>query len=199
MSISKEIILRHHSAGHVRLQIPQRLCSNEVAQFISEAIGKITGVYRVNVFKKQQKLAIRFVDEGLSFSELMQQLLDLLVESENKGLFIEKQVIVKAGLKSKLTDLTGISWVKKKYVAGKETVQAVGILAKLGFKKKPELFTHPEKTLTTFFNDILVLFLIKTHWKLITKKWLLAPLTYRYNWMAVFYLMYLFIRSKSKK
>jgi hypothetical protein len=50
-----------------------------------------------------------------------------------------------------------------------------------------------------FFNDILVLFLIKLHWTNITQQWLLKPLKYRYEWMALFYMFFLLVRSRKKK
>ena len=200
MSIQQEIILRHKSSGHVRFQIPECLCNPEVAPTVSGAIANINGVYRVNLFRNKKKLSIRYVEESLSFSELAEQLISLLSELESKDIFKEKPLKVhnlKASIK--LSDWKGINWAKDKYTETKETAQAIGILTKFGLKKKPEILANPEKTLITFFNDVLVLFLIKTHWKLITKKWILSPMKYRYQWIAIFYLMYLFIRSKTTK
>ncbi|NOR81719.1 MAG: hypothetical protein GQ529_12950 [Methyloprofundus sp.] len=202
MSIQQEIILRYSSSGHVRFQIPERLCSNEVAPFISDAIENIDGVYRVNLFRNKKKLSIRFVEESLSFQELAKQLISLLSDLDKKDFFKPKTNPIKVrDIKGslKISDWKGVNWAKDKYTETKETAQAIGILTKFGLKKKPEILVNPEKTLITFFNDVLVLFLIKTHWKLITKKWLLSPMKYRYQWIAIFYLMYLFIRSKTTK
>lgn len=201
MPIQQDIILRYKSSGHVRFQIPEYLCSDAVAPYISDAIHQFEGVYRVNLFRNKKKLAIRFVEESISFHELSKQLLTLLIGLEKKGFFKEKTASGKtaSGLKNKLSSWKGTHWAKEKYTETKETAQAISILTKLGLKKKPEIFANPEKTLITFFNDVLVLFLIKTHWKLISKKWLLEPLKYRYQWLTIFYLMYLFIRSKTIK
>ncbi|TXL15424.1 hypothetical protein BMR05_03665 [Methylococcaceae bacterium HT4] len=202
MSIQQEIILRHKSSGHVRFQIPERLCSDEVASFVSDAINDFDGVYRVNLFRNKQKLAIRFVEENLPFQELVQQLLTLLSDLEKKGVFKAKPDAIKTSSFTnnlKFSNWKGTRWAKDKYTETKETAQAISILAKLGLKKKPEILANPEKTLITFFNDVLVLFLIKIHWKLISKKWILAPLKYRYQWLTIFYLMFLFIRSKTTK
>jgi len=57
----------------------------------------------------------------------------------------------------------------------------------------------PEKAVISFLNDILVLFLIKLHWNDITQKWLLKPFMYRYEWMALFYLFFLLVRSRKQK
>ncbi|NOQ63500.1 MAG: hypothetical protein GQ582_03195 [Methyloprofundus sp.] len=211
MPIQQEIILRHKSSGHVRFQIPERLCSDEVARLVSDEISQFSGVYRVNLFRNKQKLAIRFVEENITLTELVQQLIVLLTGLEKKGFFNPKSAASKssplssANLASnfkqniKLPDWKSTRWAKDKYTETKETAQALGILAKFGLKKKPEILTHPEQTLITFFNDVLVLFLIKSHWKLITKKWILQPMKYRYQWITIFYLMYLLIRSKNQK
>ncbi|RLA21085.1 MAG: hypothetical protein DRQ62_09820 [Gammaproteobacteria bacterium] len=202
MPIQQEIILRYKSSGHVRFQIPERLCSDEVASFVSDAISEFNGVYRVNLFRNKQKLSIRFTEESLSFQDLVQQLIALLTDQEKKGFFKAKPSTIKPGSfkdSFRLPNWKGTHWAKEKYTETKETAQAIGVLAKFGLKKKPEILTSPEKILITFFNDILVLFLIKIHWKLITKKWLLAPIKYRYQWLTIFYLMFLFIRSKTTK
>ncbi|GFO72388.1 hypothetical protein BJAS_P2591 [Bathymodiolus japonicus methanotrophic gill symbiont] len=202
MSIQKEITLRYKSSGHVRFQIPERLCSDEVASFIANAINNFDGVYRVNLFRNKQKLSIRYTEENLTRQELVQQLIQLLTGLEKKGFFKPKPDTAKTSrLSSKLKfpNWKGTDWAKDKYTETKETAKAISILAKLGLKKKTEILTNPEKTLITFFNDVLVLFLIKVHWKLISKKWILAPLKYRYQWLTIFYLMFLFIRSKTPK
>ncbi len=202
MSIQQEILLRYKSTGHVRFQIPSRLCSDAVASAITKAIENIDGVYRVNLFRHKKKLSIRFIEENLPYIELIRQLIDIITDIENKGFFKEKPVAVKtSSLKKslKLPDWKGVNWAKEKYTETRETAQAIGILTKLGLKKKPEIIASTEKNLVTFFNDVLVLFLIKVHWKLITKKWIVEPMKYRYQWITVFYLMYLFIRSKTNK
>lgn len=202
MSIQQEIILRYKSSGHVRFQIPERLCSNEVAPAITDAIKNIDGIYRVNLFRNKKKLSIRFTEESLSFQELAQQLIALLSTLDKKGFVKTSAPPPKTNNiieNLKLPNWKSARWAKEKYTETKETAQALSILTKFGLKKKPEILVNPEKTLITFFNDVLVLFLIKTHWKLITKKWLLSPMKYRYQWITIFYLMYLLIRSKTTK
>ena len=200
MSIQQEIILRYNSTGHVRLQIPKCLCHEEAARFLDDTIMQIDGVYRVNLFRNKQKLSIRFIAETLELNDLIQQLFNVVSRAEEKGLLKEKTEIGKTTtlIKNKISSWKGTRWAQEKYTETKETAQAVSILAKFGLKKK-DILDNPDKYLITFFNDILLLFLIKTHWKLITKKWLLSPLKYRYNWLATFYLMYLFIRAKTAK
>ena len=53
-----------------------------------------------------------------------------------------------------------------------------------------------EKAMTNFFNDIVAFYLIKTHWDLITKRWLQNPLAYSNAWLTVFYLVFLLVRYR---
>ena len=204
MSIQQQIVLRHRAAGHVRFQLPEQLCGKEIAAFLQQAVSQIDGVYRVFIFRHQRKLSIRYTQEICDFSSLASQFFKLLTDIEKNG-YLEGKLkaqprISKPGrLKQKFRDLRAARWAKEKYTETKETAQAVGVLARLGFKKKPGILKDPEKTFIDFFNDVLVLFLIKTHWQLITQHWLLKPFRYRYEWLAVFYMMYLFMRSKLPK
>jgi len=55
-----------------------------------------------------------------------------------------------------------------------------------------------ERTVINFLNDIAALYLVKIHWDLITKRWTQAPFTYRYEWLTVFYLVFLLVRSRKQ-
>jgi len=146
MSIQQEIILRYRSSGHVRFQIPERLCSKEVATFVSDAILQFEGVYRVNLFRNKKKLSIRFIEDSLSFHELSKHLLNLLIELEEKAYFKSKpQPKTSEIIKNKLAEWRPSRWAKDKYTETKETAQAFGILAKFGLKKNQKFSKIPKK------------------------------------------------------
>ena len=147
MSIQKEIILRYKSSGHVRFQIPERLCSDEVAGYVADAINEFDGVYRVNLFRNKHKLAIRYTEENLTLQELVQQLIKLLTDLEKKGFFNAKPDTGKSGsLNFKLPSWKGTRWAKEKYTETKETAQAISILAKLSLKKNQRFSLIPKKS-----------------------------------------------------
>ncbi len=201
MPIQKEIVLRYQAPGHVRFQLPDRLCTKNVAAYLQQAILQWPGVYRVSLYRKQQKLSIRYIDEVCNFALLARQLSELLNHLEENGYPNEEQDVQAASSRNiRILSRWPIGrWFREKYTETRETVHAAGVLARFGLKNKPGLLKNPEKTLTDFFNDVLVLYLIKTHWHIITQHWLLKPVRYRYEWMASFYLMYLLIRSKIPK
>ncbi len=203
MSIQKEFVLRYNVSGHVRFEIPARICNVDVAKVVTDGISGIDGVYRVNLYRNQQKLSIRFNEAVCDFKSLARQLFDLLADLDTKGALKPTPVSTSTRWKEKakvrLDDFRVTRWAKEKFGAAKETVQAAKVITRLGMKKPNAFMDDPEKAVISFLNDILVLFLIKLHWNDITQKWLFKPLKYRYEWMALFYLFFLLVRSRKKK
>ena len=203
MSIQKEFVLRYREDGHVRFQIPARICNIDVAKAVTDGISRIDGVYRVNLYRSQQKLSIRFEESVCDFKSVAKQLFDLLTDLEKKGDLkpkpVSKSTLWKEKAKAKLDAFKPTRWAKEKFGDAKETVQAAKVITRLGMKKPTAFMKDPEKTVIDFLNDILVLFLIKLHWNDITQHWLLKPLKHRYEWMALFYMFFLLVRSRKQK
>lgn len=203
MSIQKEFVLRYNLDGHVRFEIPARICHVDVAKAVTDGISGIDGVYGVTLYRGQQKLSIRFNETICDFKALARQLFDLLSDLETKGALKPKPVSTSARwkekAKAKIDNFKVTRWAKEKFGAAKETVQAAKVITRMGMKKPNAFMQDPEKAVISFLNDILVLFLIKLHWNDITQNWLLKPLKYRYEWMALFYLFFLLVRSRKQK
>ena len=203
MSIQKEFVLRYRIDGHIRFQIPAKICEETAAKIVTDAILAIEGVYRVTLYRNQQKLSIRFQEAVCGFKSLAQQLFQLLSDLEKTDLLnqipVTKTESWREKTSVKLNDFKVTRWAKEKYSDAKETVQAAKIITKLGMSKPKSFDNDPEKAMIDFFNDVLVLFLIKLHWTNITQQWLLKPLKYRYEWMALFYMVFLLVRSRRKK
>lgn len=206
MSIQKQCVLRHRAEGHVRFQLPSELCQKGVAENFAAKIKAIDGVYRVNFYPRQGKVSIRFQETVCDFTQLVKQLFALISEFEKSGALIvqiakKPSVMAKLGAKvsQKADNFATTRWLKTKTIEAKETLQAAKIITKLSLKKPNALIKDPEKAIIDFLNDILVLFLIRTHWDHITKLWLLNPLKYRYEWLATFYMFFLLIRSRRPK
>jgi len=206
MSIQKEIVLRYQVEGHVRFQIPAQLCDAGVAKAVSDGISAIDGVYRVNLYRSQQKLSIRYQESVTDFKTLAKQLFALLNTLDTQGSLQPKPkeassrfAPLKAKASAKMDDFKLTRWAKAKYVETKETVQAATIITKLGLKKPTAFIKDPEKAIIDFLNDILVLFMIRLHWPAITQQWILRPLQYRYEWLALIYMVFLLVRSRTPK
>ena len=206
MAIQREFVLRYLNDGHVRFQIPAQVCDEAVAKTVTDEISMIEGVYRVHLYRRQQKLSIRFQESICDFKSLAKQLFQLLADLEKKGdlkpRFGPKKKVSslwKANAAAKAQERGTTRWFKDKYGEAKETLHAAKVITKLGLKKNNALVKDPEKAIIDFLNDILVLFLIKLHWQNITQKWIVNPLKYRYEWIALFYMFYLLMRSRKAK
>jgi hypothetical protein len=201
MPTSKEILLRYRSYGHVRFELPEQLCSAEARERLTPALLQLNGVYRVDLYRRQRKLSIRFTEEICDFLTLAKHLAAVAshLEKHLQRSGIRAASSTASVFKEKLSGSKAGQWAKNKYQESKETVQAIKVLGKLGSKKKAAILKDPEKALVDFFNDVLVLYLIKTHWPLITREWLPKPFRYRYEWLSVFYMMYLLVRSRLPK
>lgn len=206
MSIQKEFIVRYQFEGHVRFEIPEQLCDEVVAKLVSARVLEIEGVYKVDLFRKQKKLSIRYQHVVCEFEQLAKQLFQLISELDQQGLLVAKvvnevnsQQQKTWNVKSKVKNWKASRWATEKYSDVKETVQAAKVITKLGLKKPKALIKDPEKAIIDFLNDVLVLYLIKLHWTRITQEWIPKPWAFRYQWTAVFYLFYLLMRSRKPK
>jgi len=201
MSLQKQFILRHRDDGHVRFQIPALFCQPDTAQALTAALLKLDGVYRVKVYRREQKLSIRYQESFLTFGALAKQLFGLVSELAKQKVTVEKPA-QGTGLIGKIKDQVSHSspalWFRQKYDGAKETVQAAKILAN-GLKQNKAIIDNPQRFVTDFFNDMLALYLIKLHWEPITKQWIPNPWKHRYEWLAVSYLLYLLMRSRNPK
>ena len=203
MSIQKEFVLRYREDGHVRFQIPVQICNVDAAKAVTDGVAGMDGVYRVKLYRGQQKLSIRFNESACDFKTLARLIFDLLTVLEQKGDLkpkpVTRSVQWKEKINTKLSHFKVTRWVKEKFGDAKETVQAAKVITRLGMKTPKAFMKDPEKTIVDFLNDILVLFLIRLHWNDITQNWLLKPLKYRYEWMALFYMFFLLVRSRKQK
>ncbi|MDO9107286.1 MAG: hypothetical protein Q7U57_20275 [Methylovulum sp.] len=202
MAIQKQFVLRHREEGHLRFEIPVQFCDEACAKALTHAVLALDGIYRVRVYTGQKKLSIRYQETVCDFHTLAKSLFQIIADLEKKAL-LEHQLV--AGKKAKSTwrgkfkNLAVSKWFSEKYADTRETLQAAKILTKVGLKKQKTFISDPEKVVIDFLNDVLVLFLIRLHWDRITKDWIPNPIKYRYEWAAVFYMVYLLMRSRRPK
>lgn len=204
MAIQKEFVVRYRSEGHIRFKIPPRATHVQVAQLITDKITAIDGVISVSLFRRSGKLVIRYQESVCSFVGLAKKMHTILADLEKQGWFAPETVadISKTssfGLKHKLKSSRINRWLDDKITSAKETAQAAKIIGKLSSKGPKAIINNPEKAIIDFLNDILVLYLIKTHWTRITQQWLVKPLVHKYEWLATFYLFFLLVRSRKPK
>lgn len=195
MSILQHILLRHRAPGHLRFAIPKQLLTGTAGAHLAETLSAQRGVYRVRVFPELGKLSIRFFDGLTDAGSMVKALAAAAIEAERHSA-TQDQGDGGRELTS-ATPLEGESgWFGSAVQEARETVSAAGIVFR-------NVFNPPEGgrngLVTEFLTDVLVLYLIKTHWHLIIQHWLKRPLQFRYEWSAAIYMIYLLVRSKKPK
>ena len=189
MTPGTEITVRYRSAGHARFELPLALCQTAESARLTAALTPIEGVYRVDLYARQRKLSVRFIESICSFQNLSEALL-AVASGTSEPTCCGSEATVDAGEVAPLPlrDRTGTSL---SFLSRRPPVASGNsLLARFPVK---------ESTVVEFLNDALVLFLIKLHWHMITQHWLREPWRYRYEWMAAIYMIYLLVRSRRPK
>lgn len=197
MSIQQQVLLRHRSDGHLRFSLPAALSQPGIAERLVAGMHALEGVYRVELSPRQGKLSIRYQEVVCGFASVVKRLYALIGD-----LMSNLAATPAAAAAKKATPLPAYgasaepgpmaAWISAKIEEVRETLAALGIVAKealAAIRKRP-------RWAQDFANDLLMLFLIKLHWHHITTLWMPHPWTYRYEWMATFYLIYLQVQSR---
>ncbi|MGI9211858.1 MAG: hypothetical protein ACR2HF_05245 [Methylococcaceae bacterium] len=187
MSIQQQVIVRHRSAGYLRLQLPPQIGTPQCGYLLVKGLQSMEGIYRVRFEEKHGKLSIHFQETVCTVNEVATRLHRLI-----NDLPAQNPAATAEGLA-----LTANGWLQGKIGELRETIQATGIIARQMGKLVGSF--AGTNWINEFLNDLLMLYLIKMHWPSITQLWLPHPWRYRYEWTATFYLIYLHVKSKLPK
>ena len=196
MSLLRKVILRHRSEGYLRFDLPQGLGA-EAPSLLSEGLMTLDGVYRVRLEGDGRKLSVRFHPDFCRFEVLIVRLHALLrraisrVTREPGFPSFSQGPSHPVSLDRPRVD-TLIGWIKTRVEAIRETFMALKILFGRAVGHRP-------RWVKEFMNDLLMLFLIKLHWQHIINDWLPRPWTYRYEWAATLYLIYLSVQARAPR
>jgi hypothetical protein len=197
MSIAREVVLRHKERGYLRFDIPDALRSHYAAEELTRELAGVEGVYRVGLNPSAGKLTLRYHDAYCSFETLIRTLFRLVqqIMERARALASQSKIVVPISSRKTVhppgptTRIGPIDWLKRKFEEMRETLLAFKILLSRAVEHRP-------RWVKEFMNDLLMLFLIKLHWHQILTEWLPRPWTYRYEWLATIYLIYLSVQSK---
>ena len=195
MSIHQQVVLRYRAEGHLRFDLPSTLHAPSLGERLVAGLRALEGVYRVSL-ERQGKLSIRYLATVCDVSAVARRLHALvgeLAEAAAPECCQPASTTTSRAIQSQGSNLK--SWLSAKAQEAKETTEALGILASAGL----EALNQRPRWLTEFFNDLLMLYLIKLHWHHILYLWLPNPWRHRYEWMATFYLIYLSVQARLPK
>lgn len=200
--LAREIVVRYRGTGHVRFAIPALLCAEPFATSIEESLRRLTGVFRVILYRRQGKLSVFYDPYTCELHDVARSLhgalgvLDKLKAQEAAG----------ASMAQRLRVANPMPWLKAQTERAKTKVEEWRFKAKL---LKQVATYHPqahpwvqsafsERAVINFLNDLVVFYLIKVHWDLITQKWLKQPFKYRNAWLTSFYLVFQLVRYRKQ-
>ncbi len=208
--MERRILVRHRAPGHVRFEVPQQLCEAHCSAAVRRRLISLPGVYRVELYGAQCKLSIRYDETVCTLREVGLRLRQALQDADRSGLFERgapvqtHPVAAPQALEAARPRSRPAEWLRRKSASLRQKAQelrfkarVVKEVAKVKAETDPALrLLMDEKAIITFLNDLTALYLVKIHWDLISKQWIRAPFTHRYHWMAVFYLVFLLVRSR---
>jgi len=182
-------------------------------QIIRRHLLEQEGVYRVDCQPGTRKLAIRYHEASSSLAAVARRLRDAVREAAASGALSGSGAAPEmpppasqAAAAPQRHAADAMRWLQVKRDALRERAlewraRATGLrhYAKAraaGGGVLPQ--GVDERTVINFLNDIAALYLVKIHWDLITKRWTQAPFSYRYEWLTVFYLVFLLVRFRKQ-
>jgi len=186
-SLSRAIAVRHKEPGHLRLELPARLFDPAARAHLEAGLRERAGVYRVSFETEGRRLSVHFEPGQCSLADVGRQLRGLLdtLPPESPA----------AATATTAAPLPGAQLLSD---AGKWADRFMGgtIKSRLDPVMKGAL---TEKATLNFLNDVLMFYLIKVHWELITKRWMKDPVKHADAWLTTFYLIFLLIRFRKGK
>lgn len=197
-TLAREIVVRYRGTGHVRFTVPAVLCAEPFATSVEESLLRQTGVYRVTLYRRQGKLSVFYDPHACELHDVARGLHGAL-ETLGK---LKVQESVGASMAQRLSAANPMPWFKARTERAKTKVEEWRFKAKL---LKQIMAYHPqmqnvfsERAVTNFLNDLVIFYLIKVHWDMITQKWLKQPFKYRNAWLTSFYLVFLLVRYRKQ-
>lgn len=182
-SLSRAIAVRHKEPGHLRLELPARLFDPAALTHLDAGLRERLGVYRVSFEAADRRMSIRYEPQQCSQQDVARQL---------RGLLDTLPPESASPAAPAAAPLPGAKLVGD---AGKWAERFMGgtIKSRLDPVMKGAL---TEKATLNFLNDVLMFYLIKVHWELITKRWMRDPVKHADAWLTTFYLIFLLIRFR---
>ena len=185
--LARRIVVLQRGAGFLSLELPHELQRRDVGQHIEQHLAAITGILAAAVDPNGRQLSIRFSAASLSTAQVARAVFSAL--NDLPPTEASRPQNTTPGLQPLLDKLKTLLTPATPPVAG--SLQA-------RFQPLVES-ALTEKAIINFFNDIVAFYLIRTHWDLISKRWLQHPIAHSNAWLTVFYLIFLLIRYRKNQ
>jgi hypothetical protein len=202
-TLARRIVVRHKEDGYLRFELPADLTGPAARMHIETGLRRRAGVFRVS-FEPQRRLSIRFEPLQCKLHDVARDLRNLLDDLPAEPAAGEAQAAA-----SLAPAADPFAEIRQTFERGARQVSArinrvLDQLRKPGAppgslqaRLQPALQNAlTEQATVNFLNDVLVFYLIKVHWDLITKRWMKDPVGHADAWLATFYLVFLLVRYR---
>ena len=185
--LARRIVVLQRGAGFLSLELPHELQQRDVGQHIEQHLAAITGILAAAVDPNGRQLSIRFSAASLSTAQVARAVFSAL--NDLPPTEASKPQNTTPGLQPLLDKLKTLLTPATPPVAGSLQARFLPLVES----------ALTEKAIINFFNDIVAFYLIRTHWDLISKRWLQNPIAHSNAWLTVFYLIFLLIRYRKNQ
>lgn len=196
-ALMREVRVRHRAPGHVRFDLPAALCVPGAAEMLERALRRVEGVYRVTLFAGMGKLSIRWAEEVCTLAQVVHAL-GGAVEAVADGVAATPEPAPQ-GLVERLKASGPVARLRERYRDLKAKAVVLNQIMAIKTGGKVAMPFDAKDWALHFANDLVVYYLIRTHWDRIMRQWLPQPWTYRYQWATVVYLVFLLVRFRKAR
>lgn len=205
--LARRIVVRHREGGYLRLELPPEICHAAAVAAIEAALRQVGGVYRLNFYVAQRRLAVSFDAHVCNASDVARALRACLGALPEAAAAAAREGTAAAHAASPLVERLNPAL----HDAARQARRAFAHLrvrierlrqpkaapGSLQAKLQPMLANAlTEKAIINFLNDLVAFYLVKVHWELISQRWLKDPVKNANAWLTVFYLMFLLVRYR---
>lgn len=196
-ALMREVRVRHRAPGHVRFDLPAALCVPGAAEMLERALRRVEGVYRVTLFAGMGKLSIRWAEEVCTLAQVVRALSGA-VEAVADGAIAAPEAAPQ-GLVERIKASGPVARLRERYRDLKAKAVVLNQIMAIKTGGKVAMPFDAKDWALHFANDLVVYYLIRTHWDRIMRQWLPQPWTYRYQWATVVYLVFLLVRFRKAR
>ncbi|MFO1417582.1 MAG: heavy metal-associated domain-containing protein [Methylotetracoccus sp.] len=193
MSEGSAVRVRYQGVGHLRVQIPTGLCQEDpTREALIRGLHRIEGVYRVDVYARDGKLSIRYLDPIVSPSDIVAAI-DALIEHRPSA----PCPVAPDGSQAGPGSIRPAAWARGKLREIRETLLAFRILLGRTAASRGGSGSLAAGLLRVAATDAAIAFLVRSLWKPVFSQWVRRPWRHRYQWIAVAALAYRGWRRRS--
>jgi hypothetical protein len=196
-ALMREVRVRHRAPGHVRFDLPAALCAPGAAEMLERALRRVEGVYRVTLFAGMGKLSIRWAEEVCTLAQVVRALSGAVEAVADGG--VAAPEAVPQGLVERIKSSGPVARLRDRYRDLKAKAVVLNQIMAIKTGGKVAMPFDAKDWALHFANDLVVYYLIRTHWDRIMRQWLPQPWTYRYQWATVVYLVFLLVRFRKAR